>query len=192
MPKNLNEAEIKHLGELEHEKASMLRCGSLGQEIQWLSRISSPHPCLGTSVRTVICASSRTIAKFNFRTKWVSSFHLHFGWEYHHAWHSSPSLWTQQRLEDGRIDAKHGSSSFFVWLGFSGGTKRSKKMGTFIWSSQHYQLSRTSQACQTTSSTSIRTKETFLNEQSSPLSHSEVLAAFIGSFSPHNHASTYP
>src|SRR5215468_3524346 len=79
IPKNSNEAEIKHLEELEHEKASMLRCCSLGHEIQWLSRIPSPHPCLGTSVRTVTCASSRTIPKFNFRTKWVSSFRLHFG-----------------------------------------------------------------------------------------------------------------
>jgi len=77
-------------------------------------------------------------------------------------------------------------------LGFSGGTKRSKKMGTFHGSSQHYQLSRTSQACQTTSSTSSRKKETLLNKRSSSLSQSEVLQALVASFSIHNHPFTNP
>ena len=65
VPRNSNEAEIKHLGELEHGKASMLRCGGLGHKIQCLSRISSPKPCLGTSARTVTCFSCRTTTKIN-------------------------------------------------------------------------------------------------------------------------------
>src|SRR5215468_3318436 len=77
------------------------------------------------------------------------------------------------RMEES--DSKNGSSSFFVWFAFSRGTKRSKKMGTFRRSSQHYQPSKTSQVCHTTSSTSIRKKDTFMNKQSSSLSKSEVL-----------------
>src|SRR5215831_8316284 len=78
VPRNSNEAEIKHLGELEHEKGSMLRYGGLGHEIEWLSRISSPNPCLGR-----LRAFQDEQSPSSIRTKWVSSFqresdHSHF------------------------------------------------------------------------------------------------------------------
>src|SRR5215831_15558559 len=47
IPKNSNGAEIKHLRDLEQPKASMLRYGGPGHEIQRLSRISSPTHASG-------------------------------------------------------------------------------------------------------------------------------------------------
>ena len=73
LPRKSSVAEIKHLGELEHEKGSMLRCGGLGHKIHWLSQISSPTHASGPRFGRLLAFQVEQ-SPSSIHTKWVSSF----------------------------------------------------------------------------------------------------------------------